>query len=188
MRSMILRRVAFVARGRRRIPFRSGGHRRKSDWAAFVDEIFVLGTTAVQLGATGFTTTLGEETLARIHGELLVTLETGDAVGSGFHGAIGIGKVQDEAFQAGVGSVPDPITEVGWDGWLYHQFFMVIAQNATASALVAGGGATFRATIDGKAMRRVDEEDTLIVVMNAVEAGTATGRLRIKTRALSLLA
>ncbi len=97
----------------------SRGVRRWTDWGPFLTEQFSLGTTAVQLGATAFTTTLGTTTLARVHGQLLVYLATATSINDGFTGAIGFGKVQDEAFQAGVGSVPDPITEVDWDGWFY---------------------------------------------------------------------
>ncbi len=176
-----------MARHRGRYAGRSNGARRRTDWNDFLTEVFTLGTTAVQLGATSFTTILGTETLARIHGELMVTLNTATSINDGFTGAVGIGKVQDEAFQAGVGSVPSPVTESSWDGWLYHQFFEVRALSTVEAELIASPASTFRRTVDVKSMRKVDDQENFILVMEAIEVGTAVGVLSFQSRALSLL-
>ncbi len=176
-----------MARGRRTRPSYPVSQRRRTDWSAFFDEDFALGTTAVQLGSTSFTTVLGTETLARVHGIMRVGLSSATSVGDGFRGAIGFGKVQDEAFQAGVGSVPSPLTEVAWDGWFYHQFFDVRAQSAIEAEILSSNFAFEEHVIDVKSMRKVDDQENFIVVIEATETGAAVGQLVVRTRALSLL-
>ena len=162
--------------------------RRRTDWSAFFDERFSLGTTAVQLGGTVFTTALGTSTLARIHGYISASLVSVTSALDGFRGAIGIGKVQDEAFTAGVGSVPSPITEVDWDGWLMHHFFEIRAASGTETdSWVGNPYATYQKEIDVKSMRKIDEQEDFIVVMEAIEIGTAVGELSIQCRSLELL-
>ncbi len=173
---------------RRRTGFvRPRGQRRRTSWSAFLEETFTLGMTAIQLGAVGFSTAQGKETLARIHGLFTVNLVTAGGADEGFRGAIGIGKVQDEAFVAGVASVPDPTTEVGWDGWMYHQWFDVRSGSATEADWLGGFAAFQRSIVDVKSMRIIDEQEDFIVVISATETGTATATARIQTRALLLL-
>jgi len=172
---------------RHRFTGRGRGNRRETDWSQFFEETFTLGTTAVQLGAVGFTTSSGTSTLARVHGILSVYVHTVTAIDDGFRGAIGIGKVSNEAFSTGVAAVPDPVTEVAWDGWLYHQWFDVRGASATEGELISSPISTFRSVIDVKAMRKIDSDENFVVVINAIETGTAQGLLRIQTRSLELL-
>jgi len=174
-----------VARPRSRFPRQA--QRRRTDWSSFFEETFVLGTTAVQLGATAFTTTFGTSTLARIRGVFRAGLSSANAVNDGFAGAIGIGKVQDEAFAAGVGSVPSPITEVSWDGWLYHQFFSLRAMTAVTADVPQANFGFFESVIDVKSMRKIDEQEDFVVVLEAIETGAAVGFAEIQCRSLELL-
>ena len=154
-------------------------------WEAGFTEIFSLGTTAIQLGGTALTSSAGRATILRQHGLFSIHLTQGAAANDGFRGAIGIGIVQDEAFQAGVGSVPDPLTEIDWKGWMYHQFFDVRAGSATESDWLGGPSCYQKNEIDVKAMRKLDEQDDLIVVINTIETGTAVGQAVLVTRLLA---
>ena len=121
-------------------------------------------------------------TLVRTRGELLMFLSAADAVTSGFHGAIGIAKVTAAAFAVGVTAIPGPVTEDSWDGWLYHRHFALIAQNSspTDGSVIS----TLRLEIDSKAMRKFQEDEALVAIMEMTEIGVATMRFFANTRML----
>ena len=77
-------------------------------------------------------------------------------------GAVGIAIVSTAAFTAGAASVPTPVTEAAWDGWLWYQSF------ANRMVFVSGVGLetpyAVQFEIDSKAMRKVSADETLIVV------------------------
>ena len=110
-------------------------------------------------------------TIVRIRGHMSLYMIASSTVGTGFFGALGIGLVSDEAFAAGVASIPGPLVSADWDGWIWHNFFDVraitgtIADGANADSVVA------RIEIDSKAMRRWDAESmTLVGVTEVVES------------------
>ena len=94
-------------------------------------------------------------------------------------------KVTEVAFAGGIGNVPTPITEQDWDGWLYWTPISVHVQDAADPGL--GRGSTQIVEVDSKAMRKFDEGDTLMAVIELVEVGTATGDIWFDSRALFLL-
>ena len=107
-----------------------------------------------------------------------------DSIGGGFAGAVGIGLVTDQAFAAGVASVPTPVTESAWDGWIYHRFFDT---RAASTATDTFAGSFERWEMDSKAMRKWDEDMTLFAVTEVVEAGVCTLRVRADSRLLVML-
>ncbi len=118
-------------------------------------------------------------TVVRIHGtfELLLT-----AVGSardGFHGALGIGIVTVAAFDAGVASIPMPLTEIEWGGWFFHQLFSLNANSATLDATNV-----LHFQFDTKAMRKSSTEEIVVMVLDLVEQGVATCAFRGASRML----
>jgi len=119
-------------------------------------------------------------TVVRIRGGFQVYLRTVTSPGDGYHGAVGIGLVSKAAFTAGIGSVPTPIIEAAWDGWLWHRFF-------DCHAGVVGDSSdsiAFRAEIDSKAMRKVSDEMVLYSVIEATEIGTAVLDVFLDSRLL----
>ena len=74
-------------------------------------------------------------------------------------GAVGLTFVSDVARAAGVGSVPGPVTDFGWEGWFMHQFF------AQAGNVNLGAGPSNQIEIDSKAMRKFTGDDALILVV-----------------------
>ena len=123
------------------------------------------------------------ETLARVRGLATLSLKTSNAIGDGLFGAIGMAIVTTAAATAGVGSIPTPITEAGWDGWLLHQYL------AVEEAIVAGQavGAFDRRVLDSKAMRKANEDESIILVWDGAVTGTMSAAVQVRVRVLSMI-
>jgi len=115
-------------------------------------------------------------TLVRTRGRYQVfTTVAGGSVGDGMCGAFGIGVATTAAVTAGIASVPTPITEQGWDGWLYWTPFQVFVMSVTLADGVNANLAMFTVDVDSKAMRKLTEEDTIYAAAEiAVEEGAGT--------------
>ena len=129
--------------------------------------------TAVQAAVDGLT-------LIRTRGELLMYLKTATSARDGFYGAFGIAKATSAAVLAGAASVPTPITEEAWDGWLYHRYFSLIAPGPIAAATAAqetlqnaGNISSLRLEVDSKAMRKWDVDEAIFACIEVVEIGAA---------------
>ena len=158
---------------------------RTSDWSPGVGGVGVAqitGSAAAFLGQA-LTPTSGKITLIRTRGSFLAFLSTVTADLDGFEGAVAIGVASLAAVTAGIASVPTPVAESGWDGWLWHQFFS--CRGATAGSLVAVPGAlSFRSEIDSKAMRKLDDDDALFAVVEVTEVGNSVIQVALDTRML----
>ncbi len=80
-------------------------------------------------------------TLVRLRGRFHAYLSTASGAQTGFTGAFGIAVVTAAAAAAGAASVPTPITEQDWDGWLYWQsigIFSAIGPLTGAATELAG--------------------------------------------------
>ena len=102
------------------------------------------------------------------------------AAGDGFVGAFGIGVVSLPAFTVGVSAVPTPITEVEWEGWMWHQFFSL---HSTA-AFDAGGPNRVQIPIDTKAMRKLGTEEVVYLAYEGTEDTTAQLQILSDSRML----
>ena len=144
------------------------------------------------LGGVGATPTGDGITLIRTRGSFSCHLEAATTQGDGFHGAFAIGKATSAAFVAGVASVPTPITEEGWDGWLYHQYFTINAGGPIAAATAADQqnqvnnvSAALRLEVDSKAMRKITIDETFYFVIEVIEFGTAAMDFSFNCRMLT---
>jgi len=126
-------------------------------------------------------------TITRIRGFIHLLIKTSDAVGGGFRGALGIGLVSDQAFAAGATSMPGPLTDMEWDGWIWHHFFDIRTVTATIADGVNAVGASQRIEIDSKAMRRQDPNQTMFGMFEVAESANATAELQGDTRILDKL-
>ena len=189
--------VRWVARTSR-LSFRPRSKPRTSSWgigpkSGTAGASLGLSATGAQLGLVSAAPVEDGITLIRTRGELLVQLVTASASGGGFNGAFGIGIVTAAAFLAGVASVPTPITEEGWDGWLYHKYFQVVSSGIIDGSAAAdhdfmlSQGGTFRQEVDSKAMRKHSPEDVVFCCLEVTESGTATGRWLFNSRLLAKL-
>jgi len=114
-------------------------------------------------------------TLVRTRGELLLQVSaTGATLTNGVIG-LGLIVVNAAAFAAGVTSLPSPMTEAGSD-WLWHH----IAAFGTTAAFAnpydqAIGNVVDRVRLDGKAMRKVDSNQLVVLVVeNLAQTSTIT--------------
>jgi len=133
-----------------------------------------LGSAIVPLG--------NEVTIMRTRGILDVLLKgVGGSDGDGYFGAVGIGVVPETAFAAGITAIPAPLTQLDWDGWLWHQFFSVHDSDITRDP---SPSVHFRTEVDSKAMRKLDRAQTLVAVTEVVEIGVAEVDIFFETRCL----
>ena len=123
-------------------------------------------------------------TVLRLRGSLQAFLVSANAAGDGFHCAIGIGIVSENAFGIGITAVPTPLGDTSWDGWLYFKFFDVHGGFLTAGD-VQHLDATFE--VDSKAMRKVKDTDVLFAVVETIEIGTAEMDVFFESRILLAL-
>jgi len=160
--------------------------RRKTAWGVgpSSDNLVITSTTSA-LWTQGVVLNLSDAaTLVRTRGEYLLRLTTSAAITDGFLVGLGIGVVTSAAFNAGVASVPTPITEESWDGWLWHKFVNLfpvtttIADGANALAVAARG------EIDSKAMRKINQDMTVFGAIETIEVGVATVRFGVDSRLL----
>jgi len=141
-------------------------------------------SSSVGILGTGQTTSFGEETLVRTRGLFDIFLTSSSSAGDGYFGAVGIGLVTLAAFTAGAASVPTPVTEDGWDGWLWHQYVSVHEDSPDGQG---DGGGHHRVEIDAKAMRKVQGEMVLYAAFEFTEIGTAVANIFLNSRMLSKL-
>ena len=127
-------------------------------------------------------TDLDELTLTRTRGILDIFMDgPGVTDGDGYFGAFGIGIVTEPAFAIGITAVPTPITEISWNGWLWHTFFSVHDGDVS---LAPNDGVRQRFMIDGKAQRKLGQDEVLMGVIEVVEIGAATLNVFFDTRVL----
>ena len=112
-------------------------------------------------------------TVLRFRGYLRAILTAVAGANDGFSGAMGIGMTTTAAITAGAASVPLPIDEQDWDGWLYWRAFSLQSATATIGDGVNAVGVALDYEIDSKAMRKVGEDMALYAVLQSVENGTS---------------
>ena len=156
--------------------FRSarGGRRRQTSWVdgpnQVANNLSVAGASAWSIG-TG--TTEDGTTIVRTRGFFTANLIGVTTIGDGYHDfSVGIGITTEEAFTVGgVTSLPSPLSDSNWDGWLFHQH----VGNFLGSSVVALGRSPMEAVrieIDSKAMRKFEDG---MVCFGAFELGTEIG-------------
>ena len=168
-----------MAHRRRGFPVRS---RRATDWGFGPDADSVVVTSSTKTLWTTALTIGAPYTLIRLRGHFELILTVSSAIGAGFAGAIGMTLVSNDAFAAGAGSIPGPVTDSNWDGWFYHQFFNLHATTATVADAV--NNMVVRKEIDSKAMRKWTPDQTLVAMIGATQTGNASMTLHADSRVL----
>ena len=159
--------------------------RRKTSWqigpktGAAGEAQFISGSIA-QAATTFAAITADGVTTIRWRGELTMALTLAAASGGGYHGAFGIGIATVAVLTAGVASVPTPLTEDTWDGWVYHRYFSLIAGGPIVASTAADQQAqsslhamSMRLEVDSKAMRKEETDIVEYAVIEVVEVGAA---------------
>jgi len=159
--------------------------RRKTSWSRGPQgSVTNVTTSSVILFGGGSQALVDNITLVRTRGSLLLTMVGSDAIGEGFSWFFGMCNVTENAFNAGVGSVPAPLTDISWDGWAVYEMGSMVQPTATADQLV-GVPISERRVIDSKAMRKVHNSDVLVAVLETVIKGTGVSmQAFLETRVL----
>jgi len=148
----------------------SRGPRRATDWGAstpLTTFVTVPASSAVLLEV--FVPFTGGETIIRTRG--LMTYRSDQVAASEVNiGAFGIGVVTAQAVSVGITAIPHPVTDAAWGGWLWHSYFANRFNFASATGLQFDG--VFQIPVDSKAMRKIDEDERMVVV---IENSTAVG-------------
>jgi len=154
----------------------------------------VFTTSSSQVGAVVSTPSIDGLTIVRVRGDFLFRLLTASAVSDGFFGAVGLALFNDTAIAIGITALNTPITDEGWDGWMWHHYFSCIAtgQISAAGASVSGGqqdnvAAAVRIDVDTKAMRKIPVGMSLAVVVQVTVNDTANGQYHFNSRVLTKL-
>ena len=168
--------------------FQPRGPRRKTAWSVgphadgltlSAEDTPVLWTSGVAL------TSEPEATIVRIRGFASIGVTSISAAHSGVVGAVGLGVTTAKAFAIGTTACPGPVTEVDWEGWMWHHFFVANAVTGTIADGVNAVSLYQRFEIDSKAMRFLNDDMILFgSVELETESGTAVSRFDADCRIL----
>ena len=146
------------------------GPRKAVDWGASAPQAAstnVPGSSAVLLEV--FLPIAGGETVIRTRG--MLGYKSDQIAASEIQlGAFGIAVVSEQAATVGITAIPHPSTDAPWGGWFYHTYLM--SEFVFSSAIAFQADFMHTIVIDSKAMRKIDEDDRIVVV---VENTAATG-------------
>ncbi len=153
---------------------RSSGSGRLTEWGSIgVAQTSVDGTAILVASLNVAGLALRPFTIVRIHLEILIQSDQ-LAVTEAQVGGVGFCVVSDSATAAGIAAVPTPLTELGSDLWMAHQLMLNSIDIAgTVSIGDTAGGRRY--TIDSKAMRKVNNDQDLALVVEG--SGTGAGAL-----------
>ena len=147
---------------------RSGGATRQVTWVAPADQGYVAvaaGTAVILSSFDANVNNMPKPTIVRTRGVVSVK----PAVGTDIEivGAIGVGIVSDEAFTAGVASIPGPWSEADWDGWFVWRSFAFSQTQLDATGSLLN---SIQIEIDSKAMRKQSENYTMVTLAESQAA------------------
>ena len=174
-----------MARSRGFLP-RTRAPKRATTWGQGPSAIDLISAATSKLFWTNGSVLTNESivTIVRMRGLVSIQLNTIDAVGAGFFGAVGLGIITLDAFTAGAGSAPGALTDAEWDGWIWHSFFDVRGQSVTMADGVNAFHASQRIEIDSKAMRKFEDSQVLFGSFDMVESTNATVEMQAEARVL----
>ena len=154
---------------RRRIGGARRGFRPPTDWTALQSTVLTNIAGATKILAGSFTVGGSTETVRRTRA--LIHWKSDQLVASEYAiGAFGMCVVSEDAFAAGVASVPGPFTDASSDLWFVHQYILSDFIFGDATGFDSMGGRSYE--VDSKAMRRVTDEERIVLVF---ENGSALG-------------
>ena len=128
-----------------------------------------------QVVAGDLALSIGESmTILRLRGHVFVQLNAGAAAERALVG-VGIGLVSSTAFAAGVASLPSPVAEGGYP-WIWHGYFSV---SSGQEAAITDQWLVDRREIDSKAMRKMRQDQSLVLVAEIADSVDQTGEVNI---------
>ncbi len=170
--------------------FPTRGSRRRTQWVLGPggDDIATFDRTgfsssASQIIGSAITPTSQEFTVVRTHGHMSLSLNTADAIRSGFNIVAGIGVATLDAFTAGSASLAIPFSDIDWPGWLWHWSGSL---RTSIGALAVGDPSVnpLVVRIESKSMRRIRVNEVLFLLVSTGETANATMDVSCMTRML----
>ena len=155
-----------------RFPRSTQGSRRQTSWNEGVFGVTpVLSGTGPSMVATGQQATEDGLTLIRVRGHVTIDVTAVPLLSANFFRlAMGLCIVSENAAGVGITAVPQPLTDIGWDGWLWHWTGIAGVVPGTVRSTVGG---VVSVEVDSKAMRKFKLSDILVGVIEVVETGDA---------------
>ena len=129
-----------------------------------VNQLAVLSANTPALGSVGLQTIVGPLTIVRTRGYFNIALVAATASDI-ICGAFGIIMVSENAFNAGIASVPGPMTDSGEDWFVWEP--IVLQHLATDPHEVDGRTAQFR-HFDSRGMRKSKTSEVAAVVVELI--------------------
>ena len=162
----------------------SRGAKRETSWTSLQPSVVaVQGGSAVLMGSLNATLLAKRPfTIIRSHFILHIATDQLSADERQF-GAFGMCVVSDQAMGIGVTAVPTPITDANSDLWFVHQY--LVSDFLVISAIGVDGDSGHQYQVDSKAMRKVNDDQDLAIVLEVSSVGDGTfimiaGRILIK--------
>jgi len=161
---------------------RTSGSRRRTAWN-LGPRGTALSKTSAQTNVLSVGVEAGVEgiTIVRLRGRFFVQLNAASAVDESFRWALGICVVTQNAAGIGATAIPEPVTDIGWDGWLFHSQGLLNSRDATP-LIHSGLFQTYE--LDSKAMRKFKLTDVCVAVFQFLEVGACTISAGLESRML----
>ena len=180
-----------MARSRSNFSRSPSGSRRLTQWnegphSVATQSVTGAGNTIWGIGQSGFS----KLTIVRIRGEFVAWLEVVGSIGDGFTRlTMGIGIASTDAFTQGGPSLPSPVSDADWNGWIWHAELGPLVGLSVTESENTGPLSQVRVPIDTKAMRKLSPNETVFgAVATSAEIGVATMVFGANTRMLLKLA
>ena len=158
--------------------FQRRGVRRGTNWISLTQDadnaLSVASDGAAILSSLDITSSpVGKSTIVRIRG--CWGFDPGAATSLLI--GLGIAVVSDQAVAAGIASIPKPITDEGWDGWMWRMCRYAGTRYSNEQSW---------GDIDSKAMRKWDDGDSLVCIAENINinVGGAAAITSINARVL----
>jgi len=150
-----------------------GGTRRESLWIDVVASATIIGGpsgSALLNSLNAAALALRPFTIVRTRGVLYMESDQSAAVEE--QGcALGYAVVSDQASAIGITAVPTPVVDKGSDLFFVHQSLLT----ANDLTFFTGSGQTHMVQYDSKAMRKVNDDQDLVITLDSEIAGISLG-------------
>ena len=138
---------------------------------ADVDGLAVVAGIAKAGFSFGLTTAESALTIVRTRGQMLVTIVDNSGVRQIMQGAMGIILVSSDAFSAGIGSLPGPISDDQNDWYVWAPFTLSTLDGTADDQAISQ---TVRVDFDSRGMRKSKFGDVAAIVLE-IESDVAAG-------------
>jgi len=113
-------------------------------------------------------------TLVRTRGSLIVSIDNSGTTKNILNGAYGLIVVSNEAFAAGLASLPSPMTEIENDWVVYVPFAL---RSESVATVITDLGAHRHIDFDSRGMRKLKLGDTLAAIVEIAQSDATTGTI-----------